>query len=104
MIKIPDLMLLNKVTDRKFELGGGFTTDPKYLILIFIFSRPSSFPGGWLRPGLWGWSMHQKGEQVEINKNRGSLIKKKISCATALQFGVISLRGGFQKWVKLTIL
>ena len=29
MIKIPELMLLNKDTDRKFELGGGFTTDPK---------------------------------------------------------------------------
>ena len=24
------MMLLNKDTDRKFELGGGFTTDPKY--------------------------------------------------------------------------
>ena len=39
MIKIPELMLLNKVTDRKFELGGGFTTDPK----SFNFSSLSYF-------------------------------------------------------------
>ena len=30
VIKIPDLMLLNKDADRKFELGGGFTTDPRF--------------------------------------------------------------------------
>ena len=29
-IKVPDLMLLNKGTDRKLELRGGFNTDPKY--------------------------------------------------------------------------
>ena len=80
VIKIPDLMLLNKVTDRKFELGGGFTTDPKYFILIFVFSRPSSSPGGWLRPGLWGWSLHQKGEQVEINKKSKSYQKYLFLC------------------------
>ena len=28
-IKILDLMLLNKGTDRKLELRGGFNTDPK---------------------------------------------------------------------------
>ena len=33
MIKIPELMLLNKDNDRKFELGGGFTTDPKSFAL-----------------------------------------------------------------------
>ena len=30
VIKIPDLMLLNKDADRKFELGGGFTTDSRF--------------------------------------------------------------------------
>ena len=29
MIKIPDLMQLNKGAARKFELGGGFATDPR---------------------------------------------------------------------------
>ena len=33
VIKIPELMLLNKDNDRKFELGGGFTTDPKSFAL-----------------------------------------------------------------------
>merc|ERR1712010_253368 len=31
VIKVPDLMLLNKGTDRKLELRGGFNTDPKWL-------------------------------------------------------------------------
>ena len=35
LIKIPDLMLLNKGTDRKLELRGGFNTDPKYCIFNF---------------------------------------------------------------------
>ena len=29
MIKIPDLMELNEGAARKFELGGGFATDPR---------------------------------------------------------------------------
>ena len=29
-IKISDLMLLNKGANRKFELGGGFTTGPRF--------------------------------------------------------------------------
>ena len=48
MIKIPELMLLNKDSDRKFELGGGFGTDPKsfaldfsaQVLVIVQFSRP----------------------------------------------------------------
>ena len=47
-IKIPELLLLNKDMDRKFELGGGFGTDPKSFALdfsaqVFVivqFSRP----------------------------------------------------------------
>ena len=39
MIKIGELMQMNKDTDRKFELGGGFTTDPK----SFNFSSLSYF-------------------------------------------------------------
>ena len=37
MIKIPELMLLNKDSDRKFELGGGYSTDPKSFALKFKF-------------------------------------------------------------------
>ena len=33
VIKVPDLMLLNKGTDRKLELRGGFNTDPKYCLV-----------------------------------------------------------------------
>ena len=77
VIKIPDLMLLNKDTDRKFELGGGFGTDPKSFALDFSaqdlvivqFSRPSPFPGGSLRPGPWEWIVQQKGERVKVNCN-----------------------------------
>ena len=35
VIKVPDLMLLNKGTDRKLELRGGFNTDPKYFLFKF---------------------------------------------------------------------
>ena len=41
VIKVPDLMLLNKGTDRKLELRGGFNTDPKYYLLWF-FLRPQN--------------------------------------------------------------
>ena len=36
VIKVPDLMLLNKGTDRKLELRGGFNTDSKYYLLCFF--------------------------------------------------------------------
>ena len=36
VIKVPDLMLLNKGTDRKLELRGGFNTDPKYCLARFV--------------------------------------------------------------------
>ena len=49
MIKIPDLMLLNKDTDRKFELGGGFTTDPKYFVLIPFPAQGKGTKGALLR-------------------------------------------------------
>ena len=36
-IKIPELMQLNKGAARKFELGGGFATDPRCFQSLFFF-------------------------------------------------------------------
>ena len=74
-IKISDLMLLNKGANRKFELGGGFTTGPRFhpwilktdpikqtkallfnhLILLskHHFLNDFHFQGGFMRLGPW---------------------------------------------------
>ena len=44
VIKIPDLMQLNKGAARKFELGGGFATDPRYFQSVDNAFSPSYQP------------------------------------------------------------
>ena len=64
MIRIPDLMLLNKGTDRKFELGGGFTTDPKYFQQTEEKTHFTLLSDGLLRLGPWAWSIPNSLKQV----------------------------------------
>ena len=57
VITFGEMLDLNRETENKIQLGGGFTTDSKYKIIFkhlsVQFSKSSSFPGGVLRPGLW---------------------------------------------------
>ena len=67
-------MLLNKDTENKFQLGGGFTTHPKYMnFFVKHFCIQSAFSwslsGGSVRPGLWVLNVLS---QTYIRYRRGS--------------------------------